>query len=201
MFRKAKSVVGLDLGSHVVKAVEITMEGDEPVLTGFARAEVLPGSERSDAIAEVFEQGGFKTRNVVTSVAGQSVVVRYISMAQMSDSELGQAIRFESDKYLPFDADEVVNSYLTAQKATEPDEADDSQPVVRRRDAMRPTGVLLALAAVLILALVAALAYFAESFRGEARSEPPPMAAPVTQPAPKPRPVLEPEPVTGSRVD
>ncbi len=100
----------------------------------------------------------------------------------------------EYARYVGLDADEVVNSYLTAQKATEPDEADDSQPVVRRRDAMRPTGVLLALAAVLILALVAALAYFAESFRGEARSEPPPMAAPVTQPAPKPPPVLEAEP-------
>ena len=120
MFRKAKSVVGLDLGSHVVKAVEITMEGDEPVLTGFARAEVLPGSERSDAIAEVFEQGGFKTRNVVTSVAGQSVVVRYISMVQMSDSELGQAIRFESDKYLPFDADEVA---IDCQRLNRPPQA------------------------------------------------------------------------------
>lgn len=108
MFRKNKSVVGLDLGSHVVKAVEITMEGTEPVLTGFARVEVPPGGDRSSAIAQVFERGGFKTRNVVTSVAGQSVVVRYISMVQMSDSELAQAIRFESDKYLPFDADEVA---------------------------------------------------------------------------------------------
>jgi len=100
----------------------------------------------------------------------------------------------EYARYVGLDADEVVNSYLTAQKATEPDEADDSQPVVRRRETTRPTGVLLALAAVLILALVAALAYFAESFRGEARSEPPPMAAPVTLPAQRPPPVLESEP-------
>jgi type IV pilus assembly protein PilM len=34
--------------------------------------------------------------------------VRYITMMQMSDAELRQAIRFESDKYLPFDTDEVV---------------------------------------------------------------------------------------------
>ncbi len=108
MFRKNKSMVGLDLGSHVVKAVEITMEGTEPVLTGFARVEVPPGGDRSSAIGQIFERGGFKSRNVVTSVSGQSVVVRYISMVQMSDSELRQAIRFESDKYLPFDADEVA---------------------------------------------------------------------------------------------
>lgn len=122
MFRKNKSVVGLDLGSHVVKAVEITMEGAEPVLTAFARAEVLPGGDRSAAIAQVFEQGAFKSRNVVTSVAGQSVVVRYISMVEMSDSELSQAIRFESDKYLPFDADEVA---IDCQRLTRPPQASE----------------------------------------------------------------------------
>ena len=108
MFRKEKSVVGLDLGSQVVKAVEITLEGPEPVITGFARAEIPPGGEIDEAIAEVFQRGSFRSRNVVTAVSGQSVVVRYITMVEMSDSELRQAIRFESDKYLPFDAEDVV---------------------------------------------------------------------------------------------
>ncbi len=107
MFRKNKSVVGLDLGHQVVKAVEISMEGAEPVITGFARAEVPHGGERVQAIAQVFQQGRFKSKKVVTSVSGQSVVVRYVPMMVMNDSELRQAIRFESDKYLPFDADEV----------------------------------------------------------------------------------------------
>ena len=115
MFRKNKSFVGLDLGNQVVKAVEITLEGSEPVITGFARAEVNPGEERSEAISRVFQSGKFRTKNVVTSVSGQSVVVRYITMVQMSDDELAQAIRFESDKYLPFDADEVQ---LDCQKLT-----------------------------------------------------------------------------------
>ncbi|MEM7307721.1 MAG: type IV pilus assembly protein PilM [Planctomycetota bacterium] len=108
MFRKEKSVVGLDLGSQVVKAVEITLEGPEPVITGFARAEIPPGGEMHEAIAEVFQRGSFRSRNVVTAVSGQSVVVRYITMVEMSDTELRQAIRFESDKYLPFDAEDVV---------------------------------------------------------------------------------------------
>ena len=107
MLRKNKSVVGLDLGHQVVKAVEISMEGAEPVITGFARAEVPAGGERIQAIAQVFQQGKFKSKNVVTSVSGQSVVVRYVPMMVMSDAELRQAIRFESDKYLPFDASEV----------------------------------------------------------------------------------------------
>jgi type IV pilus assembly protein PilM len=34
--------------------------------------------------------------------------VRYISMVPMSDAELRQAIRFESDKYVPFDPEDTV---------------------------------------------------------------------------------------------
>jgi type IV pilus assembly protein PilM len=107
VFRKTKSIVGLDLGSQLVKAVEISLDGSEPVISGFAVAEVLEGGDRSEAIAQVFSKGRFRAKNVVTSVSGQAVVVRYITMPQMSDSELAQAIRFESDKYLPFDNDEV----------------------------------------------------------------------------------------------
>ncbi|HEX6885463.1 MAG TPA: type IV pilus assembly protein PilM [Planctomycetota bacterium] len=107
MFRKTKSIVGLDLGHQVVKAVEISLEGPEPVVTGFARAEVAAGADRAEAVAKVLQQGRFRSKNVVASVSGQAVVVRYITMMQMTDAELRQAIRFESDKYLPFEADEV----------------------------------------------------------------------------------------------
>lgn len=108
MFRKSKSIVGLDLGTSVVKAVEISMEGPEPVVTGFARVEIPPDGTHEEAIEACFRDGRFRSKRVVTSVAGQSVVVRYVPMIKMSDSELKQAIRFETDKYLPFDLDEVV---------------------------------------------------------------------------------------------
>lgn len=107
LLRKSKSLVGLDLGSSVVKAVEITLEGPEPVVTGFARVEIPAGGSQAEAVEALWREGKFRTRRVVTSVAGQAVVVRYVPMPRMSEGELRQAIRFESDKYLPFDLDEV----------------------------------------------------------------------------------------------
>lgn len=108
MFRRGKSVVGLDLGSQVVKAVEITLEGPEPVITGFARVEIPPGGDKAAAVAELFKRGRFRSKHVVTSVAGQSVVVRYVQMPKMSEQELKQAIRIEADRYVPFELDDVV---------------------------------------------------------------------------------------------
>jgi len=108
VFRRGKSIVGLDLGSQVVKAVEITLEGPEPVITGFARVEIPQGGSTAEALAEVFKRGQFRSKNVVTSVSGQSVVVRYVAMPRMSESELKQAIRIEADRYVPFELDEVM---------------------------------------------------------------------------------------------
>ncbi len=108
MFRRGKSIVGLDLGSQVIKAVEITLEGPEPVITGFSRVEIPPGGDKAEALAEVFKRGRFRSKHVVTSVAGQSVVVRYVSMPRMNEGELKQAVRIEADRYVPFELDEVM---------------------------------------------------------------------------------------------
>jgi type IV pilus assembly protein PilM len=108
VFRRGKSVVGLDLGSQVVKAVEITLEGPEPVITGFARVEIPPGGDKAQAVAEVLKRGRFRAKHVVTGVAGQPVVVRYVQMPKMSEAELRQAIKVEADRYVPFQLDECV---------------------------------------------------------------------------------------------
>ncbi len=108
MFRRSKSVVGLDLGSSVVKAVEIALEGPEPVITGFGRAEIPPGGSVQETVAQLFKENRFRGKRVCAGVSGQSTVVRYIPMLRMSDAELAQAIQFEVDKYLPFDVEEVV---------------------------------------------------------------------------------------------
>lgn len=108
MFKRSKTVVGLDVGSAVVKAVELTLEGSEPVLTGFGRAEVTAEGGAPAAVSQALASLRGRARRCVTGVGGQSTVVRYVSMLPMSPEELQQAVRFEADKFLPFELDEVV---------------------------------------------------------------------------------------------
>lgn len=120
VFKRTKSIVGLDIGSHAVKAVEMSLVGNEFVLTEFGQAQVYAEGSISDAINEVMSSCRFRTKRVVTSVSGKSVIVRYLNLVQMSDEELKNAIRFEADKYIPFDVDEVV---LDCQRLDDPDQA------------------------------------------------------------------------------
>jgi len=106
--KRSKSIVGLDIGSHAVKAVELTQVGSDYVLTEYGQTQIYSEGSISDAIAELMSSCRFRTKRVVTAVSGKSVIVRYLNLVQMSDDELKNAIRFEADKYIPFDVDEVV---------------------------------------------------------------------------------------------
>ena len=109
VIRSKKSVVGLDLGSSVVKAIELTLEGNEPVITGFSRIELPPGGSVDEAVKQVFKEGNFRSKRVVTGVSGQDTVVRYLSMPRMTDAELRQAIQFEADKLVASDEDFIID--------------------------------------------------------------------------------------------
>jgi len=106
--RRIRSLIGLDVGTKAVKAVELTWSGGGLVLTGFGYAELPSPDAVRETVARVFEENEFHTRRVVTSVSGKSVIVRYLTMFKMSPDDLRNAIRYEADKYIPFDVDEVV---------------------------------------------------------------------------------------------
>jgi type IV pilus assembly protein PilM len=108
MLGKKKSLVGLDIGSSVVKAIELTQVGEQLKITGFGHAAIESKDGLKDSIADVMRRSGIRTKRVATAVSGRAVIVRYINMTSMSDEDLKSALKFEADKYIPFQVDEVV---------------------------------------------------------------------------------------------
>ncbi|HEX5053560.1 MAG TPA: type IV pilus assembly protein PilM [Planctomycetota bacterium] len=115
MLKQRKSIVGLDIGSSCIKAVELTREKYDHVVTGYAQVEVPNEAARQDAIAELMRAARFRSKRVATAVSGKNVIFRYISMPEMSDDKLVHAVRLEAEKYIPFDVNEVE---IDAQKLT-----------------------------------------------------------------------------------
>ena len=113
MLKQRKSIVGLDIGSSCIKAVELTREKYDRVITGYAQIDVPNEGARQEAIAELMRVAKFRSKRVATAVSGKNVIFRYISMAEMTDDRLLQAVRLEAEKYIPFDVSEVE---LDAQK-------------------------------------------------------------------------------------
>jgi type IV pilus assembly protein PilM len=123
---KSKAVVGLDIGSSAVKAVELKAAGKGFKVVAFAIQPVPPdsivdgaiidGAAVADAIRRVFENKAFKTKEVAASLSGNAVIVKKINLPIMTESELAESIYWEAEQYIPFDIQDVNLDYqiLTA---------------------------------------------------------------------------------------
>jgi type IV pilus assembly protein PilM len=124
LFGKKKGLVGLDIGSSAVKAVELKAGGkggDEYQLVNIG-LEALPpeaivdgaimdSGAVIDAIQRLFTNSKIKTPDVATSVSGNAVIVKKISLPQMSSEELAESIHWEAEQYIPFDIQDVALDY------------------------------------------------------------------------------------------
>lgn len=115
--------MGLDIGSSAVKMVEFKDlgKGKGYQLKSFGieplPAEAIVGGTIMDsgtvvnAIIKLIRDQSIKNLSVATSVDGNSVIVKRISMMAMSDAELSEAIQWEAGQYIPFDIEEVKIDY------------------------------------------------------------------------------------------
>lgn len=103
-----RHLIGLDIGSKYVRAVEIACNKKAIAICNVRQEEVPDQNSLRDVLSNIFTTTKFKTKRVVTAVSGRSVIVRYITMPIMSVEELNNAIKMEASKYIPFEIQDVV---------------------------------------------------------------------------------------------
>jgi type IV pilus assembly protein PilM len=123
-FGKKKGLVGLDIGSSAVKLVELKAGGKagaeyqllsiglEPLAPeAIVDGAIMDSGAVIDAIQRLFTSLRVKTPDVATSVSGNAVIVKKISLPQMSPEELAESIHWEAEQYIPFDIQDVALDY------------------------------------------------------------------------------------------
>lgn len=116
---REKSVVGLDIGSSCVKALELRVrsreKGFEMTRVGLAKMppeSIVQGAFLNsgaivDAIRQAITQGGIKNRDVISAVSGHAVIVKRVNLPAMTREEMEEQIQWEAEQYIPFDVNEV----------------------------------------------------------------------------------------------
>jgi len=120
-FGKTKAIVGLDIGSSAVKAVELKPAGKGFKVSAFAVEPIPPdsivdgaiidGTAVADAIRRLFDNKGFKSKDVAASLSGNAVIVKKINLPVMTEAELAESIYWEAEQYIPFDIQDVNLDY------------------------------------------------------------------------------------------
>ena len=117
----SKQLVGLDIGSSSIKAVELksTKAGYELVSFGMETlapdtvvdGAIMDAPQVANAISKIFDAQRIKTKNVATSVSGHSVIVKRVPLPLMTEEELYDRIPSEASQHIPFDIADVNLSY------------------------------------------------------------------------------------------
>jgi type IV pilus assembly protein PilM len=116
-----KSMVGVDIGSSSVKAVELQGKNNDFQLVSLGYEGLPPDSivdgqimelnSVSNAIANIFNEHKIKTTKVAAGVNGHSVIVKNIVLPQMTDDELQESFAWHAEEHIPFDISDVNLDY------------------------------------------------------------------------------------------
>ncbi len=116
-FGKSRGIVGLDIGSNSIKAVELKRAKGGFQLAHFGMlplpseaivdGALMNSNAVVDAIIELIQKEKIKTKDVATSLSGHSVIIKKIRLPQMTEEELEESIQWEAEQYIPFDISDV----------------------------------------------------------------------------------------------
>lgn len=117
LFSKKIEPIALDIGSTFIKLVQLKGSNKNYQLVKFGmvplppevivEGAVMDAGRVVEAIKELLSSQKIKTKEVVISVSGSSVIIKRVSVADMSDEELAESIKWEAEQYIPFSIDDV----------------------------------------------------------------------------------------------
>jgi type IV pilus assembly protein PilM len=144
MWGKRKDVIGLDIGSSSIKMVELREDRSGYKLQNLAISPLPPeaivdgalmdSATIIDTIRDVIAASKTKSKDVVTSVSGHSVIVKKISLPVMTEAELEESIQWEAERYIPFDINDVNIDFQICGTTQENTEVMDVVLVAAKKD-------------------------------------------------------------------
>jgi type IV pilus assembly protein PilM len=117
----AKNCIGLDIGSSSVKAVQLKPGkkgyqlqafGVEPLVSQtIVDGTIMDQGAIVDAIRTLWGRLRLKQKEVAIAISGHSVIIKKISVPQMTRAELDEQIPYEAEHHIPFAKDDIEFDY------------------------------------------------------------------------------------------
>jgi len=123
--KESNNFLGIDIGSSVIKIVEISREGDQIQLENYALLPVLPvvqkpskrvkkdsllfsPKEISEMLKTMLKEAELRNSRAYFSLPDFSTFFTTFSLPQMSVEEISQAVEFEARRHVPLALSEVT---------------------------------------------------------------------------------------------
>lgn len=134
--KKTKAVIGIDIGTHSVKLVELAGTKASPRVVAWAVAPLAAGAFSENAIAnaelvadalnEAMVKSGAKAESAAVAVSSSHAITKVLGMpADIGEVELEEQINVEALHFIPYPIDEVnLDFEIVGKSETNEDEND-----------------------------------------------------------------------------
>lgn len=144
MFFGRRCPIGLDIGSAYLKVVQLkdTKGGYELDLFDILPlppeliidGSIIDSPRLIDSLKELIRKAKINAKDAVISIAGHSsVIIKRVSLNEMSEEELSESIKFEAEQYIPFDIEDVSLDFQIIGPKEEPGQMDVILVAVKKR--------------------------------------------------------------------
>lgn len=117
MWGTKQQSIGLDIGTHSIKLVQVkeTKKGYQLLNFGImplpqeaiVDGTIMDVNAAAEKIRNLLTSEKVKIKEAVISVSGHAVIVKKIKLPLMSEDQLSESISWEAEQYIPFDIDDV----------------------------------------------------------------------------------------------
>lgn len=133
---KIKSVIGFEVDTAEIRAIELTKSngaysvlacGKIPLPAGtIEEGFIRNADEFNKALAELLQNGNFKSSDVVVGVNNENVIMRYASFPKVSEDKLRNMVLLQAQEFIPIPVQEMEIDYVIAGESLN----DEEQPLV-----------------------------------------------------------------------
>lgn len=170
-----QGIIGIDLGSYTIKAVQV-----EPTRSGWRLVQlaqcptpadairdgvIVQPNEVAAAIKRLLRENAFRASAAVSAIAGASVIVRQVTLPKMTETMLRKTIRYEAGKYVSTSIDDsYVGFQITGDVEATSQEGEQADKQMHVLLVVAPREMIDAQISTLELAGLEALAIEVEAF-------------------------------------
>ncbi len=121
LHRGRYSPLGIDIGSHLIKVVQLKRNSKGITLFQHAVEETPPGSIEEGKInnpekiaayvKKICGSNNFKGNKAVISISGDNVIIKRLVFSGINREELKQAVRFEVEKHISLSPEDIIYDF------------------------------------------------------------------------------------------
>lgn len=125
-----KSIIGLELDSQEIRAVELKGTKKKPVVIAWGKVRLPVGTVKdgriinpvqfSASLERLLNENSFNSRDAILGVNNQDVIVRFATFPKVPEDKIKSMIQFQAQDYIPISMDEIELDYIVvSEKKTE----------------------------------------------------------------------------------